>query len=107
MTKEDIEAIEHAKIISEYCGNKARCDNNCPLFCGGCLLLDDNCRFPSDWSIPNFKTYKQEFLEKFPKANVETICRADVFGNIENCQEVHDDTTKAICAACWDEMHIE
>ena len=51
------------------------------------------------------KTYKEKFLEIFPDANIEMICRADVFGNIDNCQEVHDDTTEALCAACWDETY--
>ena len=104
MTREDIKVIKYAKAISEYCGNKARCENNCPLFDGGCLLLDDNCRFPSDWNIPKVKTYKQDFLDKFPDAdfNADCICRKYVYPNSGEHPNCNNDK----CEQCWNETYI-
>ena len=101
MTREDIKVIKYAKAISEYCG---KCGNNCPLFDGGCLLLDDNCRFPSDWNIPKVKTYKQDFLDKFPDAdfNADCICRKYVYPNSGEHPNCNNDK----CEQCWNETYI-
>ncbi len=54
MNKRDIEIIEFAKAITEYCGNKETC-RNCPFYDfynQKCLLLLEDGYFPVDWKIP-------------------------------------------------------
>ena len=75
------------------------------FFGGGCLLLDDNCRFPADWNIPEVKTYKQDFLDKFPDAdfNADCICRKYVYPNSGEHTNCNNDK----CEKCWDKTYIE
>lgn len=54
------------------------------------------------------KTYKQDFLGKFPKTNlteksvISTLCRAKVYGQGEYCIN-----RSANCTACWYEVMPE
>ncbi len=100
MTKREIKVIKCAKTISNYCDE---CDN-----CTGCIFRTDDLSctldtsLPVGWELPVTKTYKQDFLEKFPNAHFETyeICRKMVYG------EIHDCCGKT-CQECWDEVFIE
>lgn len=100
MTKRDIAVIESAKDIRKYCDEHRHC-RDCIFY-----STDSLCRFnlcnPNMWELPKLKTYKQDFLEKFPNANFETsnICRKMVYG------EEHDCRGKT-CQECWDEVFME
>lgn len=100
MTKRDIAVIKSAKDIRKYCSEHENC--------AGCALrADDNSCIlekclAEDWKLPRLKTYKQDFLSKFPNANFETsnICRKMIYG------EEHDCRGKT-CQECWDEAYME
>lgn len=100
MTKRDIAVIESAKDIRKYC-----CEHE---QCAGCVLRteDNSCILENSlavsWEIPTVKTYKQDFLEKFPNANFESssICRKMVYGEKHDCHGM-------TCQECWNESYIE
>lgn len=100
MTKRDIAVVESAKDVSKYCcehENCARC-----VFCvdgNSCIF---NNPFVDAWRLPELKTYKQDFLEKFPNANFKTsnICRKMIYGEEHDCRGM-------TCQECWDEVYME
>lgn len=107
MTKKDIEAIEHAKAIREYCHECNDC-HSCVFRTGNISgnFIEDTCMFeddsiPEDWELPIVKTYKQDFLEKFPRANFETsnLCRKMIYGEEHDC-------SRMTCEECWNEAYI-
>ena len=63
------------------------------------MFADD--RIPEDWELPIVRTYKQDFLEKFPRANFETsnLCRKMIYGEEHDCCGV-------TCQECWNEAYI-
>lgn len=99
MTKRDIAVIESAKDVMEYCKHVSCEDCIFHLAGGDCISDLDN---PARWEFPELKTYKQDFLSKFPNANFESsnICRKMVYG------EEHDCRGKT-CQECWDEVYME
>lgn len=107
MNKIDIEAVKHAKAIREYCHERNDCCS-CVFRTGNisgnfiedtCMFADD--RIPEDWELPIVRTYKQDFLEKFPRANFETsnLCRKMIYGGEHDCCGV-------TCQECWNEAYI-
>lgn len=111
MTKKDIEAIEHAKAIREYCHECNDC-RSCVFRTGNISgnLIEDTCMFeddsiPEDWELPIAKTYKQDFLEKFPSANfnADCICRIYVYPDSGK----HPNCNNGKCEQCWNEAYIE
>lgn len=84
--------------LQEYCRDNKNCDT--------CCLKDDDyvCRFagnsPNVWNITKPKTYKEDFLEKFPNAGLP--CRVLVyFGTNGDC------THNFNCEECWNETMKE
>lgn len=100
MKEEDIKTIEQANGVKEYCKNHTDCIGCVFARENDCTMINSN---PCDWELPPVKTYKEKFLEIFPNANIEMICRADVFGDV--CQRIYDDTTETRCVDCWNEMY--
>lgn len=100
MKKEDIKAIEYAKALMKHCEKHENC-KGCVLRAGNGSCILENC-LAEDWKLPRLKTYKQDFLSKFPNANFETnnICRKMIYG------EEHDCRGKT-CQECWDEVYME
>lgn len=100
MTKKDIRVIESAKDIRKYCREHENC-TGCALRAGNgsCILKNS---LAEDWNIPTVKTYKEDFLEKFPNANFETsnICRKMVYGEEHDCSGV-------TCQECWNEAYVK
>ena len=100
MTKRDIEVIESAKDVRKYCGEYEQCVG-CVLRAnnGSCILEG---RLPEDWELPTVKTYKEDFLSKFPNANFESgnLCRKMVYGEEHDCRGM-------TCQECWNEAYIE
>lgn len=107
MTKKDIEAIEHAKAIREYCHECNDC-HSCVFLAGNISgnFIEDMCMFednrvPENWELPIVKTYKQDFLEKFPGAKFGSseICRRFIYGeDLDYCGMT--------CEECWNETYI-
>ena len=111
MTKKDIEAIEHAKAIREYCHECNDC-RSCVFRTGNISgnFIEDMCMFednrvPENWELPIVKTYKQDFLEKFPNANfnADCICRKYVYPNSGEPPNCNNDK----CEQCWNKAYIE
>lgn len=100
MTKRDIAVIESAKNIRKYCGEHVKC-TGCALWADNCTCILEN-SLAADWELPELKTYKQDFLSKFPNANFESsnICRKMVYG------EEHDCRGKT-CQECWNEAYVK
>lgn len=100
MTKRDIRAIESAKDVSKYC-----CEHE---QCAGCVLRakDNSCVLENslavNWELPELKTYKQDFLKKFPNANFKSsnICRKMIYGEEHDCRGM-------TCEECWGEVFME
>ena len=80
--------------------------------CASCALADVHfwCMFkksesltPADWGIARPKTYKEDFLEKFPNARMEcgvpVSCRLNIYADDEKCCFE--------CAKCWNEIMEE
>lgn len=108
MTKRDIEAIKHVEAIREYCHECNECrscvfrtENISENFIEDVCMFGDD-RSPEDWEAPIVKTYKQDFLEKFPNANFESsnICRKMIYGEEHDC-------CGTTCQECWNESYIE
>ena len=99
MTKRDIAVIESAEDVKKYCREHGDC-KNCVFRSTGDCIFDLNS--PNKWEIPEPKTYKQDFLSKFPNANFETsnICRKMVYGEEHDCRGI-------TCEECWDEVFME
>lgn len=103
MTKRDMSATESAKDIKKYCGEHVKCT--------GCALWADDCAcileadLAADWELPTVKTYKQDFLDKFPDAdfNADCICRKYVYPNSGEHPNCNNDK----CEQCWDKTYIE
>lgn len=111
MKKKDIEAIEHAKAIREYCHECNDC-HSCVFRTGNISgnFIEDTCMFeddsiPEDWELPIAKTYRQDFLEKFPNANfnADCICRIYVYPDSGK----HPNCNNGKCKQCWNEAYIE
>ena len=69
-------------------------------------MIEDTCMFeddsiPEDWELPIVRTYKQDFLEKFPRANFEisNLCRKMIYGEEHDCRRM-------TCEQCWNEAYI-
>lgn len=88
--------------LQEYCKKWEDCE--------GCELdtaYGRICSFgikppPCDWNIAKPKTYKEDFLEKFPNAKLNSgipeVCRNAMYG-ISECEED--------CTKCWNELMEE
>lgn len=111
MTKEDIEAIKYVKAIREYCHECNDC-RSCVFRTGNisgnfiedtCMFEDD--RIPEDWELPIVKTYRQDFLEKFPNANfnADCICRIYVYPDSGK----HPNCNNGECEQCWNEAYVK
>lgn len=111
MEKRKATIYELAKLVKNV---HCHC-SSCPLdkYCSEYSSL--LCEMDFDWDELNdavakwndehpIKTYKQDFLEKFPNAKQchpgrPALCRGDIYGNrIQVC-----DTHRANCTACWNE----
>lgn len=111
MDKRDIEAIESVKDVVKYCNSRGGC-SDCIFHAAYDGYHNETvCIFeeitPEDWQIPKIKTYKADFLEKFPNANFEAtcICRNCIYPNAGN----HPSCTggQSSCEKCWNEVYIE
>ena len=109
MTKREIEVIEHVNAIVEYCKSHGSCGEHC-IFHSSDRFHEDICTFdmtpPCDWEPPEIKTYKEDFMEKFPNAKFEadSICRNCVYPNAgkhPNCNLCGS------CEECWNEVCME
>ena len=86
--------------LQEYCR-----DNDCNT----CCLRENGyvCRFneyaPDVWNIKRPKTYLNDFLEKFPNAEMDCgvpiACKRTVYGG-ESCYVLQ-------CSECWNEIMEE
>ena len=101
--KTDIEVVKHAKSIMEYCKKHEMC-KDCIFEEMECILTD-TFRLPKHWILPEQKTYKQDFLEKFPDAdfNADCICRKCVYPNSGEHPNCNNDK----CEQCWNKTYIE
>ena len=101
MTERDISVIKSAKDIKNYCYGEGEKCAGCVLWSGddGCILRNG---LPEDWELPAVKTYKKDFLSKFPNANFETsnFCRKAIYGG-------KHDGCGMTCEECWNEVYIE
>lgn len=99
MTKRDISVIKSAKKIRKYCRECEECVG-CVLRVSGDLCPLRN-RIAEQWILPEVKTYKQDFLSKFPKVNFETgnLCRKMIYGEEHDCCGM-------TCKECWNEEYI-
>lgn len=100
MNKRDIVAIEAAKDIKKYCGEHVKC-TECALWEDDCTCILEN-SLAADWELPEVKTYKQDFLSKYPNADIDNkaICRRAVYGGKPDC-------AGKTCTECWNETYIE
>ena len=100
MTERDISVIKSAKDIKKYCDARVKC-TGCVMWSddGECVLENG---LAADWELPAVKTYKDDFLSKFPNANFETsnLCRKMIYGEEHDC-------FGATCQECWNEPYIE
>lgn len=100
MTERDISVIKSAKDIKKYCCGEGEKCVGCVLWSGddGCILRNG---LPEDWELPAVKTYKKDFLSKFPNANFETsnLCRKAIYGGKHDCCGM-------TCEECWNEEYI-
>lgn len=104
MNVKDAEAIKHATAVKEYC---CECIN-----CQGCVFgeRDGSCylekSLPVDWELPTMKTYKEDFLEKFPsvKFDAYSVCCKYIY---PNCKGVRDCDEDGACEVCWNKAYIE
>lgn len=112
MTKKDIEAIKHVEAIREYCHECNDC-RSCVFRTGNisgnfienaCMFEDD--KAPEDWDLPIVKTYKQDFLEKFPKTDFDAdcICRKYLYPDSEKYSDCDGCGT---CENCWNEAYVK
>ena len=102
-----MDAKEYLETVAKTCNSTSEC-KKCPFFNAGCLSVYNF--FPGglvekkiDEAIAiaerlnHRKTYAEDFLEKFPNAILETICRDLVYGLKRNCGYSNN------CADCWSE----
>ena len=67
----------------------------------GCLFGN---AYPAEWNIQKFKTYKEDFLEKFPNAVINdcgtlAACRAFIYDGAIQC------INRGLgCDKCWNEI---
>lgn len=85
--------------LQEFC--KDMTCINCNLYNGHyCTFRVDS---PDDWELPKFKTYKEDFLEKFPNtfmwAGTPTFCREVIYSGRISC-----DSDSSSCRECWNEI---
>ena len=82
------------------------------MTCNNCNLNNNHyCTFrvdsPDDWNISKPKTYKEDFLEKFPNAVINdcdtlAACRALIYDGAVYC------TNRELnCDKCWNEIMEE
>lgn len=107
MNVKDAEAIKHATAIKEYCCGRINCQ--------GCVFgeTDGSCdlgndlgkNLPVDWELPTMKTYKEDFLEKFPEAHFEPeyICRLHIYPH----SGTHPSCNDGNCELCWNKVFSE
>lgn len=103
MNKEDIAVIESAKAIRNYCDCQS---------CEECVfhLMDEDCILdlgsPNCWNVPTVKTYKEDFLEKFPKTDFDAdcICRKYLYPDSEKYSDCDGCGT---CENCWNEAYVK
>lgn len=100
----DIEAIKNARAIMQYCCEHEKCAGCALRTGGGTCVLEKS--LAADWELPTVKTYKEDFLSKFPNANFETgnLCRKMIYREKHDCCEV---TCRESCQECWNEAYIE
>ena len=100
MTKRDVAVIESAKDIRKYCSEHEHC-RDCIFYSAGNLCRFNLCN-PNMWELPKLKTYKEDFLEKFPNANFKSrnICRKMIYGEEHDCRGM-------TCEGCWNEVFME
>ncbi len=98
--KEQLDFVRAAKYIKDFCYSTPCTD--CPMwqsvdeYNGTCKL---HC-YPGDWPVKSPKTYAEDFLEKFPNADIanKDICRCAVYGGNPQC-------AGKTCAECWGEVY--
>lgn len=99
MTERDISVIKSAKDIKKYCGEREEC-GCCVLWSddGACILKKS---LAVNWALPTVKTYKQDFLSKFPNIDFKTsnLCRKAIYGEKHDCCGM-------TCEECWNEAYI-
>ena len=88
--------------LQEYCREQRDC-NVCSLRRIGGQTCYVNDYQPVEWDIPKPKTYKEDFLEKFPNARMDCgvpiACKRTVYGG-EPCYVLQ-------CSECWNEIMEE
>lgn len=100
-----LEAIMAARTLIEYCKDHTNSCRDCPFHSisnGGWTGCMFSYGIPEDWNIPTVKTYKEDFLEKFPDAKFgnSEICRRFIYG-----EEL--DYCGMTCEECWNEVYSE
>lgn len=105
MDKKDLEAIKHALAIKDYCGDHVHC-HECVFGTernGSCDLAKN---LAADWELPMVKTYKEDFLEKFPAVtfDAESVCRRYLYPDSDGHQDCDEDLA---CEFCWDKTYVE
>lgn len=71
MNVKDAEAIKHAIAIKDYCCERTDCQNCVFVAKNGLCNLEKS--LAVDWELPHMKTYKDDFLEKFPTVKFDAI----------------------------------
>lgn len=107
-----MDAVKYLETVKKMCKRYPHCAK-CPLLTGLKCLAHPNNDGPIEevvsivetWAAEHpAKTYKQDFLEKFPdaimqKAGYPVVCKENVYGNpISKCG--NDEHT---CEICWNE----
>lgn len=88
--------------LQEYCKNQVNCQS-CELRENTQATCNFTTKDPIHWNIQKPKTYKEDFLEKFPKADFEELieesCVQTIYGTKQFCNYK--------CEECWNEIMKE
>ena len=104
MNVKDVEAIEHAAAIKEYCCEHTSCQNCVFSARNGSCDLENS--IAADWELPHIKTYKEDFLEKFPSVKFDalSVCCKYLYPNSKGARDCDKD---GACEVCWNNVLIE
>lgn len=84
--------------LQEFCKRKVEC-YECELSdaeIASCIFNED---VPSGWAISKPKTYKEDFLEKFPNS----VLALEVYGElcVRDIYALNIDCARSNCKKCW------
>ena len=105
MNVKDAEAIKHAMAIKDYCCECTDCQK-CVFSAKNGSSCDLEKSLAADWELPHMKTYKEDFLEKFPtvKFDAFNVCCKYLYPNSEGVRDCDED---GACEVCWNKAYIE